>query len=76
MRACIAKIDLRSSFDGSVNINSRSNRPGRRKAGSIASILFVAPITTTWPIFCVMRKVEFGYNTASFEGYLDCLVHP
>jgi hypothetical protein len=44
---------LLSFFVGRVNMNSRSNRPGRRSAGSIASILLVAPITTTWPAYVV-----------------------
>jgi hypothetical protein len=34
---------------GSENAISRSNLPGRRSAGSMASTRFVAPITTTWP---------------------------
>ena len=35
--------------DGRGKKNSRSNRPGRLKAGSMASIRFVAPITTISP---------------------------
>lgn len=39
-----------TSRDGNENLNSLSNLPGRRNAGSIASILLVAPITTISPL--------------------------
>lgn len=38
-----------TSLSGSPNRNSRSKRPGRRSAGSMASSRLVAPITTTSP---------------------------
>ena len=34
---------------GKENRSSLSNLPGRLSAGSIASGLLVAPMTTTWP---------------------------
>ena len=39
-----------TSTGGRLKRNSLSNLPGRRKAGSIESILLVAPITTTSPL--------------------------
>ena len=43
------KISNRASSLGNENKISRSNRPGRRNAGSMASGLFVAPMTMTCP---------------------------
>jgi len=40
---------LPTAYDGRGKRNSRSNRPGRRRAGSMASMRFVAPITTISP---------------------------
>lgn len=37
-------------LSGRPNRNSLSNRPGRLRAGSMASSLFVAPMTTTSPL--------------------------
>ena len=38
-----------TSLDGSGKRNSLSNRPGLLRAGSMASIRLVAPMTTTSP---------------------------
>jgi hypothetical protein len=39
----MSRICLRAAASGSVNMSSRSKRPGRRSAGSIASGRLVAP---------------------------------
>ena len=43
----IVRISSRAAEDGSENWSSRSNRPGRRSAGSSESIRFVAPMRMT-----------------------------
>ena len=49
--AVVSKGDINflTSLEGSGKRNSRSNRPGRRRAGSMASIRLVAPIMTISP---------------------------
>ena len=42
-------LNVLTSLEGRGKRNSRSNRPGRRRAGSIASIRLVAPMTTISP---------------------------
>ncbi len=46
----ISRISFRSILSGTPISISRSNLPGLLRAGSMASILFVAPITTTCPL--------------------------
>ena len=52
-KAVVSKGDITVNFltslEGSGKRNSRSNRPGRRRAGSMASIRLVAPIMTISP---------------------------
>ena len=48
-RVCTAKIFARASASGSPKKSSRSNRPGRRSAGSTASGRLVDATTTTEP---------------------------
>ncbi|OPY25698.1 MAG: hypothetical protein A4E28_03008 [Methanocella sp. PtaU1.Bin125] len=48
LRVWIWKISLRPDLSGTRSSISRSNRPGRRSALSIASGRFVAPITITF----------------------------
>lgn len=43
-------VEVLTSLFGKPKRNSRSKRPGLRKAGSIESSLLVAPITTTSPL--------------------------
>ncbi len=49
-RVWIWRISILSSLSGTPISISLSNLPGLRNAGSMASILFVAPITTTCPL--------------------------
>lgn len=46
----ITKYYLVTFFAGRGKYNSRSKRPGRRNAGSMASMRFVAPITMISPL--------------------------
>jgi hypothetical protein len=47
---CICKTSNRPFLSGTPISISLSNLPGRLNAGSIALTLFVAPITTTFPL--------------------------
>ena len=49
LREWIFRISRRSARFGTPIVISRSNRPGRRRAGSTSSGMFVAPMITTSP---------------------------
>ena len=56
------EVELKPTFaDGRGKWNSLSNLPGRLRAGSMASSLLVAPITTTSPgVIRVLNRESGG----------------
>ncbi|VVB93117.1 Uncharacterised protein [uncultured archaeon] len=79
-RVCIWNISILSCLSGTPISISRSNLPGRRSAGSMASILFVAPMTTTCPLSsspsiivrsCATTRLSTSPVTSSLFGAME-----